>query len=264
VPSAADGELPNASSVPSFPVAEQDGWIWVYIGTNDHPKPAGPPPMFPVPADGSQIRLLRVSLPVNARMDLAVDNFIDPAHVPFIHHGIFRQRHVPKLKEKEFTRLDLGFRTVNHRAVLPNTIVFRMLTPRLAPAKTTIDFLMPGIHVETFEVGARWGAIMVVVTPLTETTTRLDFTMGWNFMRRWPPLAWLAKRLTMKALGQDREIVELQERGFARRPTMNLSSDSDQLAVWYRRLKKYHQDLMDGREKPDHPVPEKTTLRWMT
>ncbi len=264
VPSAADGELPNASSVPSFPVAEQDGWIWVYIGTDDHPKPAGPPPMFPVPADRSQIRLLRISLPVNARMDLAVDNFIDPAHVPFVHHGIFRQRHVPKLKEKEFTRLDLGFRTVNHRAVLPNTIVFRMLTPRLAPAKTTIDFLMPGIHVETFEVGARWGAIMVVVTPLTETTTRLDFTMGWNFMRAWAPLAWLAKRLAMKALGQDREIVELQERGFARRPTMNLSSDSDQLAVWYRRLKKYHQDQLDGREKLVHPVPEKTTLRWMT
>lgn len=263
-PAAVDGELPVASSVPSFPVAEEDGWIWVYLGTEAHPKPDDGPPRFQKPADGSPLRLLRMSVPLNARMDLAVDNFIDPAHVPYVHHGLFRQRHVPRLKEKEFTRIESGFRTVNSRALLPNTIVFRLLTPRLAPARTTIDFMMPGIHQETFEVGSRWGAIMVVVTPLTEVTTRLDFTMGWNFFTRWPPVAWLAKRLAVKALGQDREIVELQEQGFARRSTMNLSLDSDQLAVWYRRLKKYHQDQVDGRETPVHPVPERVTLRWTT
>lgn len=111
-----------------------------------------------------------MSLPVKARMDFAVDNFIDPAHVPFVHHGLFRQRHVPKLKEKEFTRLPQGFRCVCRNVTLPNTIVFRMLNPRRSPAMTTVDFLMPDIHTETFEVGKRWGAIRVVVTPVTEGT----------------------------------------------------------------------------------------------
>ena len=247
VPAQVDGTLPKSSSVRSFPVHEQDGWIWVYLGTDRCPKPANPPPMFPAPTDGSPVSLLRISLPVKARMDLAVDNFIDAAHVPFVHHGLFRQRHVPKLKEKVYTRLAQGFRTVATSVRLPNTIVFRVLNPSLAPATTTVDFLMPGIHTETFEVGSRWGAIMVVVTPLTEGTTRLDFTMGWNFLRGWVPLTWLARLIAGKALRQDRDIIELQERGHTRKTTMNLSLDSDQLSVWYRRLQKYHLDQQAGR-----------------
>ncbi|HJU06182.1 MAG TPA: hypothetical protein VJ692_13620 [Nitrospiraceae bacterium] len=256
--------MPKATSVRSFPVHEQDGWIWVYMGTDRCPKPAMPPPMFPVPTDGSPISVMRLSLPVKARMDLAVDNFIDAAHVPFVHHGLFRQRHVPKLKEKEYTRLAQGFRTVAHNIRLPNTIVFRLLNPTLAPAKTTVDFVMPGIHTETFEVGSRWGAIMVVVTPLTDRSTRLDFTMGWNFLRGWFPLVWLARLIAGKALRQDRDIIELQERGHRDRTTMNLRLDADQLAVWYRRLQKYHMEQQAGRTNLQHPVPERTTLRWVT
>ena len=263
VPALADGILPK-SSVRSFPVHEQDGWMWVYFGTDRCPKPANPPPMFPVPNDRSRVSLLRMSLPVKARMDLAVDNFIDAAHVPFVHHGLFRQRHAPKLKEKDYTRLAQGFRTVSEDVHLPNTIVFRVLNPALAPARTTVDFLMPGIHTETFEIGARWGAIMVVITPLTDKTSRLDFTMGWNFLRGWFPLVWLARLLAGKALRQDRKIIELQERGHAHKATMNLSLDSDQLAVWYRRLQKYHLDQQAGRPNLIHPVPERTTLRWVT
>ena len=263
-PAAPDLVVPSGSSVRCFPVSEQDGWIWVYAGVDSHAKPPSPPPMFPVPSDGSPISLLRMSMPVKARMDLAVDNVIDAAHVPFVHHGLFRQRHVPKLKEKEYTRLAQGFRTVAENIRLPNTIVFRVLNPTLAPAKTTVDFVMPGIHTETFEVGARWGAIMVVLTPLTDATTQLDFTMGWNFLRGWFPLTWLARLIAAKALRQDRDIVELQERGHAYKTTMNLSMESDQLAIWYRRLKKYHQDQVEGRENLTHPVPEKTMLRWVT
>jgi hypothetical protein len=105
---------------------------------------------------------------------------------------------------------------------------------------------------------------MVVVTPLTEGTTRLDFTMGWNFLRGWFPLTWLAHLIARKALRQDRDIIELQERGHTRKTTMNLGLDSDQLSVWYRRLQKYHLDQQAGRPDLTHPVPEKTTLRWMT
>jgi hypothetical protein len=138
------------------------------------------------------------------------------------------------------------------------------VTPTLAPAKTTVDFLMPGIHLETFEVGARWGAIMVVVTPLTEHSTRLDFTMGWNFLRGVFPLVWLARLIGGIVLRQDRRIIELQEQGHRHRNTMNLSLDSDRLAVWYRQLQKYHLDQLAGLSNLQHPVPEKVTLRWVT
>jgi hypothetical protein len=34
--------------------------------------------------------------------------------------------------------------------------------------------------------------------------------------------------------------------------------------VWYRQLKKYHGDLLAGVRDPQHPVPEKTLLKWVT
>lgn len=258
------GAAPKSACVRSYPVQEQDGWVWIYIGNERCPIPVVPPPAFPVPADGSAVSLLRMSMPVKSRMEFAVDNFIDPAHVPFVHAGIFRQRKARRLKEKEFIRLPQGFRTVSTNVLLPNTIVFRAVTPTLAPAKTTVDFLMPGIHLETFEVGTRWGAIMVVVTPLTEHSTRLDFTMGWNFLRGVFPLVWLARLIGGIVLRQDRRIIELQEQGHRRKNTMNLSLDSDRLAVWYRQLQKYHLDQLAGVSNLQHPVPEKVTLRWVT
>ncbi|MGH7165443.1 MAG: hypothetical protein ACREIS_07975, partial [Nitrospiraceae bacterium] len=181
-----------------------------------------------------------------------------------VHHRLFRQRHVPRKKEKEFTRLPEGFRTVSSNVLLPDTIVFRVLNPRLTPARTTVDFLMPGIHVETFEVGARGGAIMVVVTTIAKEVTRLDFTMGWNFLHWAFPLVWLARVLAGTALRQDRGIVELQELGHRHKTTMNLGLESDTPSVWYRRLQKYHADQLAGLPNPTHPVPERTTLRWIT
>ena len=259
-----EGVAPKSACVRSYPVQEQDGWVWAYMGSERCPTPEAPPPLFPVPADGSPRSMVRMSMPVKARMEFAVDNFIDPAHVPFVHSGIFRQRHVPRLKEKEFTQLPQGFRTVSSNVLLPNTFVFRVLTPTLAPAKTTVDFLMPGIHLETFEVGARWGAIMVVITPLTEDSTRLDFTMGWNFLRGVFPLVWLARLIGGIVLRQDRRIIELQEQGHRHKSTMNVSLESDRLIVWYRQLQKYHLDKLAGAPNLSHPVPERSTLRWIT
>ncbi|MGH7254923.1 MAG: Rieske 2Fe-2S domain-containing protein [Nitrospirales bacterium] len=263
IPALGNGDRPKLPCVRSYPVQEQDGWVWIYMGAARRPLPSAPAPRFPVPSPNGRVSTLRMSLSVKARMEFAVDNFIDPAHVPFVHHGLFRQKHVPKVKEKEFTRLAQGFRTVNENVKLPNTIVFRVLNPRLASAVTTVDFLMPGIHVETFEVGSRWGAIMVVVTPVTDTLTRLDFTMGWNFLRWAVPLEWLARLLARKALRQDRAIIELQEQGHTTKAPMRLCLESDTMSLWYRQLKKYHLDQL-ANLPTTHPIPEKITLKWVT
>jgi hypothetical protein len=45
---------------------------------------------------------------------------------------------------------------------------------------------------------------------------------------------------------------------------MLLNLESDTLAVWYRRLKRYRLDQLAGVPNLQHPVPEKTTLSWIT
>ncbi|MBI4401961.1 MAG: aromatic ring-hydroxylating dioxygenase subunit alpha [Nitrospirae bacterium] len=263
VPALANGTVPKSACVRSYPVREQDGWVWVYIGNDRCLQPTAPPPALPAPPDGSRMVSTRVSVPVKVRMDFAVDSLVDPAHVPFVHNRFFRQQHVAKLKEKEFTRLPLGFRTVSNNVKFPNTFVFRALTPGLALARTTVDFLLPGIHLETLEVGKRFGSIMLIATPLTTEVTRLDITVGWNFLR-WAPLAWVVRLTARTTLSQDREILELQEQGNLQKTTMNVGLEHDTMAVWYRRLQKYHLDQLAGVPNLAHPVPEKTTLRWTT
>jgi phenylpropionate dioxygenase-like ring-hydroxylating dioxygenase large terminal subunit len=200
---------------------------------------------------------------VNARWDFAVDSLADPAHVPFVHHRYFRQRRAPQPKTKDFTRLPLGFRTVSRNVLLPDTFIFRFLSPKLGVATTTVDFVLPGIHFEKWEVGNRFASVMLIATPLTATRSRLDISVGWNFLH-WVPARWFVRRTLRTTLSQDKEILELQERGFGAKGRMLLNQESDQPVVWFRQLRKYHQERLAGATNLTHPVPEQTTLHWTT
>ncbi|MFM8540959.1 MAG: Rieske 2Fe-2S domain-containing protein [Nitrospira sp.] len=255
---------PASSCVQTFPVDERDGWIWVYVGNDRCPKPTAPPPTLPTPPDGSPLVSVRQSAVVKARWDFTVDSLADPAHVPFVHNKYFRQQQVAKKKEKVFTRLPLGFRTVSHNVLLPDTFIFRFLSPNLGSATATVDFVLPGIHFEKWEMGNRFASVMLIATPLTDRTSRLDISVGWNFLR-WVPIGWFARRTMATTIGQDREVLELQEQGFGgKEGRMLLNLEPDQLVVWFRQLRKYHQECLAGAAAPAHPIPEKTTLRWTT
>jgi phenylpropionate dioxygenase-like ring-hydroxylating dioxygenase large terminal subunit len=253
----------TSACVKTFPAEEQDGWVWVFIGHDRCPKPSSPPPSLPVPADGTPMVSVRESAEAKVRWDFAVDSLMDPAHVPFVHNNYFRRREAAKRKEKMFTRLPLGFRTVSQNVLLPDTFIFRALSPRLGSAVTTVDFVLPGIHMEQWEIGKRFASVMLVATPLTAERSRFDICVGWNFLRGFP-VGWLIRRTLRTILGQDRNILELQEQGFGAKGSMLLNIDSDTPAVWYRRLKKYHLDQLTGAPNDQHPVPEKVTLSWTT
>lgn len=261
------GNLPHPSSVSAcvrtFPAEERDGWVWVYIGNDRCRKPSSPPPSLPTPADGSPMVFVRESAQARVRWDFAVDSLMDPAHVPFVHNNYFRRREAAREKEKVFTRLPLGFRTISQNVLLPDTFIFRALSLRLGSATTTVDFVLPGIHSERWEIGKRFASVMLVATPLTDERSRFDICVGWNFLRGLP-VGWLVRRTLRTILGQDRKVLELQEQGFGLKGSMLLNLESDTLAVWYRQLKKYHGDTLAGVANPQHPVPEKSLLRWAT
>ena len=206
---------------------------------------------------------VRESAQAKVRWDFAVDSLMDPAHVPFVHNNYFRRREAAREKKKVFTRLPLGFRTISQNVLLPDTFIFRALSPRLGSATTTVDFVLPGIHSERWEIGKRFASVMLVATPLTDERSRFDICVGWNFLRG-VPVGWLVRRTLRTILSQDREVLELQEQGFGLKGSMLLTLESDTLAVWYRQLKKYHGDILAGVQDPQHPVPEKSLLRWVT
>lgn len=260
---AAPHPSPASACVRTFPAEERDGWVWVYMGSDRCRNPPGPPPSLPIPADGSPMVSVRESAQATVRWDFAVDSLMDPAHVPFVHNNYFRRREAAREKEKVFTRLPLGFRTISQNVLLPDTFIFRALSLRLGSATTTVDFVLPGIHSERWEIGKRFASVMLVATPLTDDRSRFDICVGWNFLHGLP-VGWLVRRTLRAILSQDREVLESQEQGFGLKGSMLLNLESDTLAVWYRQLKKYHGDMLAGVHDPQHPIPEKTRLKWVT
>ncbi len=260
---AAPHPSPASACVRTFPAEERDGWVWVYMGSDRCRNPSGPPPSLPIPADGSPMVSVRESAQATVRWDFAVDSLMDPAHVPFVHNNYFRRREAAREKEKVFTRLPLGFRTISQNVLLPDTFIFRALSLRLGSATTTVDFVLPGIHSERWEIGKRFASVMLVATPLTDDRSRFDICVGWNFLHGLP-VGWLVRRTLRVILSQDREVLESQEQGFGLKGSMLLNLESDTLAVWYRQLKKYHGDMLAGVHDLQHPIPEKTRLKWVT
>lgn len=164
VPSLGTAPHPSSASacVRTFPAEERNGWVWVYMGNDRCPKPSSPPPSLPIPADGGPMVSVRESAQAKVRWDFAVDSLMDPAHVPFVHNNYFRRREAAMEKKKVFTRLPLGFRTISQNVLLPDTFIFRALSPRLGSATTTVDFVLPGIHLERWDIGDRFASVMLV------------------------------------------------------------------------------------------------------
>jgi phenylpropionate dioxygenase-like ring-hydroxylating dioxygenase large terminal subunit len=77
--------IPRTARVPSYPVVEQDSFIWVFIGDRDKADTT-PIPRAPwLTADG--YTTVSGMEPLNARYDLLVDNLLDLSHETYLHGG---------------------------------------------------------------------------------------------------------------------------------------------------------------------------------
>lgn len=77
--------IPRTARVPSYPVVEQDSFVWVWIGERDKADPALIPraPWL----DSPDYTTVRGMEPLAARYELLVDNLLDLSHETYLHGG---------------------------------------------------------------------------------------------------------------------------------------------------------------------------------
>jgi vanillate O-demethylase monooxygenase subunit len=77
--------IPRTARVVSFPVVEQDSFVWVWIGDHDRADPAAIPraPWLTDP----RYAVVHGMAPLNARYGLLVDNLMDLSHETYLHGG---------------------------------------------------------------------------------------------------------------------------------------------------------------------------------
>lgn len=77
--------IPRTARVASYPVVEQDSFVWVWVGDRDKAEP-GRIPRAPWLADPAYTTVCGME-PLNARYMLLVDNLMDLSHETYLHGG---------------------------------------------------------------------------------------------------------------------------------------------------------------------------------
>ena len=77
--------VPPAAQIHSYPAADRDGWVWVWIGKGE-PKPVSEIPSLPY-FDNDSWAGFQIYFYVKGAAQLFVDNLLDLSHLAYTHKG---------------------------------------------------------------------------------------------------------------------------------------------------------------------------------
>lgn len=257
IPSLVEGQDidPAKIRVRAYPVREQDGLIWLYFANDAHKPPSPPvePPRVGVP--DPKPRWVE-SQTFHCGIDHAVIGLMDPAHAPYV-HGRWWWKKAPRVKEKAYAPLPMGFVMSRHAPTKP---AYKFLG---GDVSTEITFELPSVRFENIRGTVMDRQIDVVgftaCTPIDADTTEVTQVFYWP--------TWLSvlKPLFMMLgpvfLTDDRKMAELQREGLKFSPNLMLVQDSDVPAMWYHRLKKAWATSAETGAPFVNPIQPRT-LRW--
>lgn len=194
--------------VESFPARDQDGLVWVYMGT---PERAADREAFRFPTVGKGWMSYTMVTDFAGDVTDLVENFMDVPHTSFVHGGWFRQAGKPKRGE---ARVERTKNSVLVDYVIPgDSIGFtsRVLNPDNRPMTHTDKFFMPNCTRVDYAWGPRRAFVITSqVTPITRVKARVYTAITFQF----GPLNWLARIglpwYTRVVINQDVRIMAVQ------------------------------------------------------
>ena len=240
--------------VQTYPCFEKSGTLWIYLSSEKNPKPSFLPDL-PSNLPASPRLALTMTFPCN--IDHAVIGLMDPAHGPFIHRSWFwRTRVSMHEKEKAFEPIPLGFKMTRHTPS-KNARAYKILGS--AP-QTEISFMLPGIRLETIDIGKHhvWG--LTTLTPRDEHTSEITHMIYWTT----PGLTFFKALLypfVYTFLNQDRKAIIQQQKGLQYNPSLLLIKDADTQAKWYYKIKKEYQTSAEQGKPFINPL-KPAHLKW--
>ena len=254
----------------SYPCAERDDYIWVFIPEPGSPgagftKAAEPPCAAPeVPKFGAKYKTAYLTAKMPVSVDHGIIGLMDPAHGPFVHQAWWwRSRHSIHEKQKHFEPIPNGFRMSAHTPS-SNSAPYKLLRLHAGAdaITTTIDFMLPNLRLETIRAGKYWFSSLTTVTPITRNHCLIDVVACWNVFR-WVPFGpSLLKYVFAKFVEQDRQTMEKQSKGLKHNPHLMLIDDADRPAKWYFALKAAHLEAKRTGGAMKHPMAGPVTLKW--
>lgn len=231
----ADDPLPKKAAVPSYPVIEQQGYIWVYLGEG---APLSATPFTLPPMHEPGWAWVRLKATVRNSVDNVIENFIDCPHTGFIHGGLFRSEPNHTVQTVVRTRED-GVDIELDEEAKTNSLLGRLI---LAPGEkvTHVDsFHMPSIVSVRYVFGARREVIgYQICTPVSEFETQVYVHVTWHLGVLAPLLKPFVAMVGRKVLQQDLWILENQAEQLQRYGEDFCSTGADTATLWIRNFRR--------------------------
>lgn len=251
IPALCAGEkIPPKAHVASYPVVEQDGYVWVYLGES----PSGLPYRIPhVGEKGWGQARLEAVIP-NA-VENVIENFIDCCHTGYVHGGLFRspackdvQTRVQQVEDGIVIEIDEEAKT--------NSLLARLLIPRGEKVTHVDRFIMPSIVKVAYAFGRR-GTIIghQICTPVGPFETRVFVHVAWNLGVLTPVITPVVPVIGRIILNQDMGVLVNQAEQLKRMPASFVSTPADTANLWIQAFRQRHADgTVPPTERPSKDV----------
>jgi len=226
--------IPQTARVRSWPVVDRHSWLWIWMGDAEKADPALIPPA--VGLEDPDYILGHGHLDYAAEARLINDNLLDFSHLSFVHAESFQAG--PQFAESQarITPLERGIR---YQRWVENS---RGSSSRASPVPmdnyTSYDFLLPGVllmsggsyppgtaraldygHPDYEQAVSGVTFTSQAVTPMTEKTARYFFSWGPRRGHGDETQRDFLMTLAAKAFGEDKVMIEAQQRVIDMTPT---------------------------------------------
>jgi vanillate O-demethylase monooxygenase subunit len=220
-------KIPDQAKVRSFPVVERHSWVWVWMGDPAAADETLIPPA--VGLDHPDYLLGHGQLDYAAEARLINDNLLDFSHLSFVHANSFGAKEDWARDRPKITPIERGLRI--ERWLMSESGIPGRALDRPTDQYSSYDFLVPGVLLMTggvFPAGTAQALSMGVpdldhaltgvtftsqaVTPMTAKTSRYFFSWGPHRKHGDAALRDTLMGIAGMAFGEDRTIIEAQQR----------------------------------------------------
>ncbi len=212
VPSLGDHAKPPRVGVRSFPVTEQQGFVWVWTGEGE---PVGEPYRF-AHLDERGWTTFIMSTRFEAGVEACLENFLDCPHTVYVHKGWFRSPDTRVLRA-HVTRDATGACAQFEGEPISTSVVSKVLFPKGREVVHTDRFILPNIsRVDYVFTAERQFIITSQCTPVSEHESQVYTVMTYAFGR----IGWLVRLffepLSRIIIGQDVDVLRRMTRQLQR------------------------------------------------
>ena len=206
IPAKADFHENQARNVPSYPVREQQGHIWVY--TDTHSKPNHLPYSFPH-FDDPKYRHIYYQADFDATIHATAENILDVPHTAFLHSGLFRsgnrnliETHIQRFRD----RVDCEYIGEPR----PTGFIGQILAPKGGEVEHFDRFILPSIAQVEYRLENKHLLTTSALSPLSDFKTRMFAVVSVKLEIWIPFLQSLVTPFALKIVNQDIEMLKAQ------------------------------------------------------